>query len=128
MNPETTQTKENPRLRTQREAILTEAHTTIVGSREDTYGAPFENFGAIADYWSTHLGSRLASPVTRADVACMLTLLKLSRLRTTPDHHDSWVDAAGYAALGGEVSNEEAGRASLSALAREARDQDRWER
>ena len=35
-----------------------------------------------------------------------LNQLKVSRLIETPTHADSWVDIAGYAALGGEKWNE----------------------
>jgi hypothetical protein len=30
----------------------------------------------------------------------MQALIKVARLRETPDHRDSWVDLAGYAAAG----------------------------
>jgi hypothetical protein len=31
--------------------------------------------------------------------------VKLARLKTSPDHIDSWVDLAGYAAIGGELGS-----------------------
>jgi hypothetical protein len=34
----------------------------------------------------------------------MLAALKISRLVESPDHEDSWVDGAGYFALGAEVA------------------------
>jgi hypothetical protein len=37
-----------------------------------------------------------------ADVAAMLALLKIARLQQSPNHRDSWVDLAGYAACGAE--------------------------
>jgi hypothetical protein len=42
-------------------------------------------------------------------VALMMDWLKTSRLLGTLDHADSWVDKAGYTALGGEFSEREKG-------------------
>jgi hypothetical protein len=38
-------------------------------------------------------------------ILCMIAV-KMSRLIKTPEHEDSWVDIAGYAALGGEITGE----------------------
>jgi len=38
------------------------------------------------------------------DVALMMALLKIARLKGNPIHGDSWVDLAGYAACGAESS------------------------
>lgn len=43
--------------------------------------------------WSGVLGV----DVTPEDVALMMACLKISRLRSTPHHHDSIVDLIGYA-------------------------------
>ena len=37
-------------------------------------------------------------------VALMMALLKVARLIKSPEHLDSWVDLAGYAACGGEIA------------------------
>jgi hypothetical protein len=34
----------------------------------------------------------------------MLALLKIARLKNSPNHRDSWVDIAGYAACGAECA------------------------
>lgn len=84
-----------------KDEVLDTAKAYICGPREETYGSAADNFGRIARLWSVYL----SAPVTASDVACMMILLKMSRLNTTPDHMDSWVDIAGYAACGGEVSS-----------------------
>ena len=43
--------------------------------------------------------------LTAADVAMMCALLKIARLQNMPDHEDSWIDLAGYAACGSEVTS-----------------------
>lgn len=75
--------------------ILTEAHTVIYGDREQTYGAPDKNLQTIADLWHIYLGA----PINVNDVCVMMILLKASRLKNSPEHHDSQVDICGYAAL-----------------------------
>ncbi len=42
--------------------------------------------------------------IDEADVAVMGALIKVARLAETPDHEDSWVDLAGYAACGRQVT------------------------
>jgi hypothetical protein len=53
--------------------------------------------------WNAALDTKLKHPLSAADVAILLALLKLARLSETPDHADSQVDLAGYAALMSEV-------------------------
>lgn len=77
------------------------AESYVCGPREETYGSPTENFARIARLWSTYLNTDIAP----TDVACMMMLLKMSRLRATPNHNDSWIDIAGYAACGSEISD-----------------------
>jgi len=86
-----------------RQGILDTARSYVSKHREAEYGAPENNFAIIAEYWTTHLGH----PVNSTDVAIMMGLLKIARLRTTPTSLDSWVDLAGYAACGGEIAMKE---------------------
>jgi len=83
-----------------RSAILTTANELINGQRAKDYGDAAENFQRIADLWKPILGT----DVTATDVALCLTQLKVARLITAPAHSDSWVDACGYLALGGEIA------------------------
>ena len=83
-----------------RVGILETATAYISKDRESEYGAPEDNFAIIAGYWSWHLGH----PVSSTDVAIMMALLKIARLKATPSSRDGWVDLAGYAACGGEIA------------------------
>jgi len=90
---------------TQRGKILDEAKNVIEGPRDKAYGPPNKNFERIADLMSAVLGDKLREQLTSSDVALVMIAVKLGRLMETPDHWDTWVDIAGYAGCGGEVSN-----------------------
>lgn len=83
-----------------RKETLDRAAAAVLSDRQTTYGTPEDNFGMIGKYWSIHLGRE----VNATDVAIMLGLLKMARLKTSPQHADNWVDMAGYAACGAEVA------------------------
>lgn len=83
-----------------------------VSSRSSSYGSPEENFTRIANLWNAHYENSLdctdcAEYFNASDVAIMLGLVKVARLESNPNHADSWVDWAGYAACGAEVSQAE---------------------
>lgn len=82
-----------------RKEILEKAAEITGGEREDTYGGPEQSFELIAGLWTTYLDYE----ITATDVAAMMALLKIACLRRAPDHLDSWIDLAGYAACGGEI-------------------------
>ena len=83
-----------------RAEILAAAAHAVTLDRNATHGEPEDSFGLIAAYWSAHLDQ----VISRADVAVMMNLLKLARIKTSPEHADHWIDIAGYAACGGEVA------------------------
>ncbi len=83
--------------------FLNKVGAVINGQREDDYGIPENNLKKIAVMWGAYLG-RHVSP---ADVAVMMVLLKAARLANNTHHADSWVDIAGYAAIGAEITGEE---------------------
>jgi hypothetical protein len=83
-----------------RSDVLTTADRLVNGDRDQQYGEPLVVFQRIADLWSAHLGIT----VTPAQVAQLMILFKVARLGGSPEHVDSWVDCAGYAACGAEVS------------------------
>ena len=85
-----------------REELLQKAAETVCGSREQAHGNPEGTFERIALAWSAYLDIDIMT----ADVAVMMILLKTARLRGNPKHEDSWVDIAGYAACGAEISSE----------------------
>lgn len=78
--------------------VLQEAAVLIDGERQETYGDASVSFNRIAGLWSAYLGAE----VTGLDVANMMVLLKVSRTKGT-FHRDSYVDIAGYAALGEQL-------------------------
>ena len=82
-----------------RTEILDTAVTLINGDRERDYGTPAENFGRIAAGWSVILDQ----DVSAEQVALCMAWLKIARLVHGP-HEDSYVDAAAYMALAGELS------------------------
>lgn len=84
----------------ERFVLLTDA-MNAVSERGSSYGTVEENFGRIAGLWSV----LLEKDVTPAQVALCLAALKMARLMQTPDHRDSWVDLAGYAGCGGEITH-----------------------
>lgn len=84
-----------------RPEILDAAKSCVCGQREQAYGCPENNFATIAKLWNVYLGDN----VTDAhDVAMMMALLKIARIRTGKLSEDSYVDLAGYAACGGEIA------------------------
>lgn len=85
---------------TTRTKILTTADQAISVDRDEVYGSVRENFERVANVWAA---LNLAH-VTPEEVALMMVIVKVSRLTNTLSHEDSWVDLAGYAALGGEIA------------------------
>ena len=85
-----------------RSEILSTASQYVTTDRNAQHGAPENTFGLIAAYWSAHLDQK----ITAADVAAMMTLLKLARLKANPGNLDNWIDGAGYLACGGELATE----------------------
>ena len=74
--------------------ILDKAATAVYGERAATYGHPRENFQRIADLFTAYLGRS----VSVVDVANLMILVKVARLQESPNHEDSIVHIAGYAA------------------------------
>ncbi|MCX4355802.1 MAG: DUF6378 domain-containing protein [Oscillospiraceae bacterium] len=83
-----------------REKILDEAKKCVCGHREQDYGTPENNFQTIADLWNAYLND---TRISAGDVAMMMALMKIARIRTGTATEDSFVDLAGYAACGGEI-------------------------
>lgn len=84
-----------------RSYILREAERCVCGHREQDYGSPEDNFKIIAHLWSAYLDHS----VTPLDVAMMMSLLKVARIRSGNGTMDSFIDLAGYAACGGEIKD-----------------------
>ena len=84
-----------------RKELLQEAGRIVTVDRAATHGRAEDSFAAIAGLWSSYLDASISS----VDVACMMALLKIARIRGNPSHEDNWVDLAGYAACGAEVAH-----------------------
>jgi hypothetical protein len=95
---------------TSRSEVLSTADHLVSKDRADVYGPPRQSFGRIGALWGAMLGTDAIPPAT---VALMLVQLKVSRIVSSPGHEDSWVDLAGYAALGGELATGEADDAAI---------------
>lgn len=84
-----------------RSETLDKAKACVCGQRENEYGSPEDNFAAIAGFWSVYK----CIEFTANDVAMMMALLKIARIRTGTATDDSYVDLAGYAACGAEINS-----------------------
>lgn len=72
--------------------LLEEAIRLTAGDRNKTYGPPTENMQATADLFFLVTGIRLDAQQAALFNVC----LKLARLRKSPGHRDSHVDAMAY--------------------------------
>lgn len=87
-----------------RTELLETAKNIVNGARQNNYGSPENCFQAIADFWNMYSINRKSCLHSPKDVAVMMILMKIARLCNDINHEDSWVDIAGYAANGVEVS------------------------
>lgn len=86
-----------------RKYFLEGAEQLINGPRQKEYGPAKLNHQRIANIWSI-IFSREVTP--EQVVACMIGV-KLARLSEDITKDDSWMDIIGYAALGGEIINDD---------------------
>lgn len=95
-------------MKTERGRLLAEAARTTEGQRGKDYGTPAVNLGErTADLWDAYMRHR-DFPVDGRDVCIMQILVKVARLIESPAHRDSWLDIAGYAASGWEITSQDA--------------------
>lgn len=85
---------------TTRAEILDAAKKIVTGDREKQYGSPEDNFADIAEFWTTYTGY----PISAEDVAIMMALLKIARIRSGNYKADSFVDLCGYASIAAEIA------------------------
>lgn len=74
----------------------------IIEERGAVYGDYRVTFKQTADAMSMVT----AKEFTELDVITFLIITKLCRLGETPNHEDSWIDIAGYAALAASLCSE----------------------
>ena len=82
-----------------RSEILDTAKEYVTKDRAGTHGDAEANFNLIAAYWTAHLDAFVGPE----DVAIMMTLLKMARLKGNPYHQDNYVDGCGYLACAAEL-------------------------
>ena len=80
--------------------VLLEAHDIINGHRLDQYGNPENCFGTIAGLWSLWIGKDLSAH----DVAVMMALMKIARMKHGAGTSDNAVDCCGYIALAEDMT------------------------
>ena len=80
-----------------RKSILPKPEKCVCADREQQYGSPENN--TISKLWNAYLDN----VTDEQDVAMMMALLKIARIRTGRRTEDSYVDACGYLACGGEI-------------------------
>ena len=85
---------------TTRAEILDAAKKIVTGDRDKQYGKPEDNFAVIAEFWTTYIGH----PISSEDVAIMMALLKIARIRSGNYKADSFVDGVGYLSLAAEIA------------------------
>ena len=84
-----------------RKECLDVAAECVLKDRNNAYGGPEDSFGVIANFWSVYLGRKIYP----ADVAMMMSLLKIARIKANKSYEDGYVDLAGYAACGAECAS-----------------------
>jgi len=86
-----------------RSEILGMAEEYITKDRAATHGDAENNFNEIADLWTWWLRDREIYEINGFDVAIMMTMFKIARIKANPSHVDSYVDGCGYLAIAGEI-------------------------
>jgi hypothetical protein len=81
--------------------LLAGAAAAVNGQRNEQYAEPIVDFSRTAGMWNAYLG---VETISAYDVAALMILVKMSRIRNTPEAEDSWMDVAGYAACGWDVA------------------------
>lgn len=84
-----------------RKEVLDKAAECVLQDRSKRWGEPEDTFSVVAAFWSIYLDTAIEPH----QVAVMLALMKMARIKFNASHHsDSWVDLAGYAACGAELA------------------------
>lgn len=89
-----------------REEVILEAIKLTCGDRDVQYGPPVQNMTEIAELWSVFLQRQLTQPITAAQVANMMTLMKIAR---GMENHkrDNYADGIAYLGIAYECAESE---------------------
>ena len=82
--------------------ILEETINIVTGQRQEDYGDKVVNHKNIAELWNAYLDMDIAPH----DVAICMLLVKVARLKNRKTK-DCYLDMAGYAAIAGEIQEQE---------------------
>ena len=93
---------------THRKELLEKAIEVTCNSRQAEYGTPAENLDNTAQLWNAYFAAKQGVELdptlfSAEDVAWLNTLQKISRATTGQAGDDTYLDAAAYAAIAGEV-------------------------
>ena len=89
------------RKKMKRDEILHEAESLICGDRDQQYGSPENSFCEIAKLWADYLDR----DITAHDVAIMMSLFKIARIKTGVRKGDNYADGIGYLACACEIGD-----------------------
>lgn len=84
---------------TYRSDLLVSAQKTVDGDRDKEFGDPLENMKCAAQLIGTYLDRELSPD----DVAMIMALFKVARIKGNRGSTDSYRDLAGYAAIAFDV-------------------------
>ena len=82
--------------------ILEQTIRIVTGQRQQDYGDKVINHKNIADLWSSYLNKKISPH----DVAICMLLVKVARIKNRKTE-DCYIDMAGYAAIAGEIHEQE---------------------
>ena len=82
-----------------RSEVLDTAKEYVTKDRAAQHGDMESNLTMIAKLWSVFL----ETPIEPHQVGVMMALLKIARIKSTPENADHWQDGCGYMACAGEL-------------------------
>lgn len=88
--------------------IAAKAAKLVGGDRAKAYQDPLDGYAKVAAVWNGILaaaGKAGAEPIDAHDAATMMEGLKIARRYIGPHNQDNYIDAAGYAAVAGEIAD-----------------------
>lgn len=83
--------------------MLAKTQKIVDGQRDKEFGDPLDNMKCAAKLIGGYLGARRGDSIEAADVSIFMALFKIARLAGKRGSTDSWLDLAGYAAIGFDV-------------------------
>lgn len=99
-----------------RAELLDKAKQLTMSDRNKEYGEPWENLTNIAYLWTAYFHAKFGSKIvdevnfslSAEDVAHLNILQKMARTFLGKPKPDTYIDMAAYAAIAGEVAQEDA--------------------